>query len=893
MRETYLVRNAERALALRKASAASRSGTLGLDITTPSALLSERWDVFGDDRRLVTPMERLLLMADALRACERSASSCLSPSMGTVRLLADLVARYAGVPAFDEWVRAGKDAGLPASERSVLAVLRLYAERLDEHARIECGSAAARLASGEVPAFSAVSAERLFVAPAIAEWLRSLGVEGSCLDESVAPLEDLAEGAHPRFVFTTGETVVFATLLSEIESALAGAVAAGDDPRVVVLCPDPAEAFETLAPVLSSRGVRAALRTRVPFSRTCFGRALRALRSAVDADSDWRSTLTDFAYDPASGIAPVDAERFNTRIRSDSLMSRTEGIEELLGEAGGALLRACASAPFDIGDAAALLDGTDADGLTSGARDALDELLGCARAFGVPELASDCLEGLFVPLSCEMQAAAGDGTSHPSVEFRDMESLDACEEAGAFAVIVADVTRDAFAIPKARPATDAIVERLGIVDARMPYERKRRAFGTALRAARGLFVTIAPLRRASGAATFPSFLFEELVSSLSEGSLVEVDDEGLYKVPARLRDDCVLIDETDVVAGFGRAFGEPEAVIELPVPVRGRLEGMRMADCMRFAPLQEGQDAPSPILSPSQLEAYSHCPYLWFVSRKVRIEGIDEALDAAHLGSFAHKVFEDALAELARRGISAVTSETLGEARMVAGRVFDELARIQPTLEPLERCAIASEEDAETMGELRAGILEAFGFMALLPSGFSVVSTEKPIDPAEGIGYAGAMLDGCIDRVDARADGPFVVLDYKGSAAGHEAGCDALPLVDLPESIQALVYAQALRRMPAFGYEACAGALYLSYHARQADAFAAGSVDLAAYDARPIMGAPKKSAVSVPFGDFLDAVEGLVAPLVEDMVAGRIAPRPRPGACRWCPYGFCAERRAD
>ena len=104
--------------------------------------------------------------------------------------------------------------------------------------------------------------------------------------------------------------------------------------------------------------------------------------------------------------------------------------------------------------------------------------------------------------------------------------------------------------------------------------------------------------------------------------------------------------------------------------------------------------------------------------------------------------------------------------------------------------------------------------------------------------------------------------------------------------MQALVYAQALRS--ALDGMACVGALYLSYRTKDAARLAAGSFSPLQYDAAAV--ASKKSQVPVSFERFLDAVEQAIAPAVQAMEGGAIAPDPAPGACCWCPVPYCERR---
>ncbi len=107
---------------------------LGVTVTTPSAWMSERWELWGDGRQLVSPTERLILMGLALRACP----GLLSPTTGTQDVLARLASEALyGMPSATREEDAARLASLSEGERSACAVLDRYRELLAERNLVE------------------------------------------------------------------------------------------------------------------------------------------------------------------------------------------------------------------------------------------------------------------------------------------------------------------------------------------------------------------------------------------------------------------------------------------------------------------------------------------------------------------------------------------------------------------------------------------------------------------------------------------------------------------------------------------------------------------------------------------------------------------------------------
>lgn len=89
---------------------------LGARVETPMMWVRDRWDLFGDGRRIVSSFDRALLVR---RACLETERTALEATPGVVGLLARL-AREA-LPHLTAPVAA--NAGLSAAERDALMVL--------------------------------------------------------------------------------------------------------------------------------------------------------------------------------------------------------------------------------------------------------------------------------------------------------------------------------------------------------------------------------------------------------------------------------------------------------------------------------------------------------------------------------------------------------------------------------------------------------------------------------------------------------------------------------------------------------------------------------------------------------------------------------------------------
>lgn len=912
---TVLYRTYETALAARKAYAdaaasgkgidrlpwftpaeMSGHGTLGCDITTPTAHLADLWELWGDGRRLVSDAERSLLLADLLRDHAR-----FPFSVDSARLFSRFIGYQAGVPLFEEMVAApdGERAeryGLKEAENDVFALVRAYYERLALTEAVESGCAAAALAE-TAPLEEVIVAERLDAIPALQAF-----IEGArrCLvmkDDAVISAEGDRESL---FSFPAGAGAVAQSVLAHIE----------DEPscghRVLVACADPHDMFARCAPMLARRGYETALVRSVSFDETAFGRAVRSVEAIMEGDAHAVQLATDFAYGVFSGMTAAEARKLNARLRENRALG-AEGAYSLVREASPSFA-AIESLLQRTDDAEAertlLLDALgSASFLTADDRateermlDAYIALRSRARALGIDvAVVREQARGLRVPLSL---ASSGYDPCAASVRFVGLDALERLAPDEFDTVVLVDLTDDEIDTASSHSTLDALAHRIGLPPYPSQVERLRNGFEHARRAAKGVFVCVMPLRDRAFEPTYPAFTLDEYVSALAdrEGMAADPRDDDWFRFPKSLVEAAMKLGEDDLLSAIGGRFGATEGTVALDPVVRGTLKHANMMTSLKTV---DEAGSPLPILSPSAIEAYLHCPYRWFATSRLRLSALDETFSVREMGDFAHRAFAETYTRLAGEGIVRIDKGVLDRAQTLLDETMDDvLAEYEATrgmafdagsvpdrllpLTPAERLEVAS---------LREDLHGALALMADLPSGFAVFGHEVDISPEDGIDFAGVRLNGRIDRIDVSThDDRFVVIDYKGSLRGHAAGwAEELAEEDfaLPAKVQALIYAIAFQRLHG---GRPAAAVYASYRAGEGDDLLAGSFDPVAYGASEIASAP--SAVWRDFASFLDLLEERIAPAMDALKRGIIACAPSDAdACLYCPLADCEGRR--
>lgn len=923
---TILFQSYDQVLSARKLQAScageGERSVLGVRFATPRSLFADSWQLWGDGRRLVSARERLALVLGILEK-----QQVFTSTVGTSQLISGFLERYAGCEQLDAALGGACPTSLSAAEGRLLQVVSSYFDSLEDRGLVEEGCALAFLRDA-MPAEDVRMAVPGDLTPAQVSFLEGTGCAARRLDEvSVAPLE---AGVELGLLFPAGATAVEAAIYDEAVS-FAKSAGASASLSIAVCASDPRGLYEALAPYLADAGVSCGLRCRVAFTETSFGRAWAAVGVLATGVGDWQSAATDFAFSKFSGLRRFEAQRLNTRLRRNRLSTCEDAcaylrqasrafplFEDLVAKGSAEVLDRLDSFAEEGGLYSSACGAVERD-MVDAYRAMLAELsaLGSSRevARSLAQTLSVSVSWLARPTSTGGEdakdvggaggSAADEGPCVVIVPAGDMAYL----AQGAYdEVILADVS-DAALHAQDPTALDAFARKLGIEGAPSSLGASRNAFLVAERAARRRFVCVMPLRNASQEDAYASFPFEEFleaqaraVSASGSGGcgaeFEELPDTcgarklGTVVVPAELSSSVRRYGEDGLLAGIGRTFVHPRGTLALEPVSRGRLGRLRLSDHMRTVREEAGVVA---VLSPSALESYVACPYKWFVERRLCLHELDEGFTAVEKGSFVHAVHAAYYDELASRGLRRIPLDAEGRkaAFELFDCVFDACVAKQATREPGGgRLVAANKNESLQVESLRELLRICLARQARLPQGYNVREHELTLSPDDGIDYAGARINGRVDRVDVNEETDcFVVLDYKGSIAGHAAGFDADADVvgfSLPRKTQALVYAQALRKR--CGGMRCAGALYLSYRAKADGEFAAGSFDESAYDASAF--AKDSSRVDMNFERYLDLVEQTCEPYVASLVAGVIEADPSDkDACAYCPVSSC-ERRA-
>lgn len=219
-------------------------------------------------------------------------------------------------------------------------------------------------------------------------------------------------------------------------------------------------------------------------------------------------------------------------------------------------------------------------------------------------------------------------------------------------------------------------------------------------------------------------------------------------------------------------------------------------------------------MSASSLESYLNCPFRWFVERRLRANRPSAGIGPLETGSFAHSVLKSFYESFKDDGNERVTKKNIQEAHNLLNETIEIMLEehkiadfVDSQYNPVTPTELAKHQ--QLVANLH-GLLDRDS--VFLPK-FKPTYFEFRFGYNTEVYYAGLKIVGSIDRIDVDDQNNAVVIDYKGNAgidyAVSKLNQDVLGEgICLPKSIQALVYAQIVRRV--LGLNPVA-ALYRSY----------------------------------------------------------------------------------
>jgi RecB family exonuclease len=267
--------------------------------------------------------------------------------------------------------------------------------------------------------------------------------------------------------------------------------------------------------------------------------------------------------------------------------------------------------------------------------------------------------------------------------------------------------------------------------------------------------------------------------------------------------------------------------------------------------------------SPSVLESYLRCPFVWFIDRVIGAGDMEKVADDRVLGELLHAVMRDTFRRLKDEGLLPLSLNRMHYAEEAAQSIIERL--------------VASEECPGTLAERRLmvwGLRRMAGDLLAMETetaGMLVMTdTELSIGGEGGVDLGGVAVKGRVDRVDSTSRGQLFIIDYKSGSAPKKSELGTAEGLQLPLYMLAL----AAERQD----DTVVGGAYMSAKDRaRSGVVAAGCEDLLGAGGRGCHIAGEEALQEI-----LQAALDLALEAAEGMRGGAIAPLPDRDCPSWC-----------
>ena len=562
--------------------------------------------------------------------------------------------------------------------------------------------------------------------------------------------------------------------------------------NVLITAKDPLKLFENLKNATAQRNYEVQVNSSLPFFDTDFGKTGFALFNFLALDKDYRfDYLYGFLNSSFSGLSPQQAIEMDYQLRSNR-KNKVKDFREIVYEISDmSPVFKCLCQIFEDGkfslDAYELLHSYVSDMSKPKyyrrqqhiAIDAFYEFI-CAfieerHNF---KLLMKILEGIVLRFRFKSQV------EDPSKQI----SLCSLSQASNYAkgsfdqVFVCDLNSKDYPMTQRGNSIELMLEKLGLEPEQEYQESLRHSFATALSLSSASLVLERSLNNEDSDELYPASILEELT--------------GLYMGPDDDPDTLVMPYYLPPTLAESNIFnlGEDKLVenISQEHKILKALEKVKNSEKLDFKLPDH--------LSPSAIESYVDCPFKYYITRILGIEGVESQLGPLEKGSFVHKVMEEFYSKLPEAvGISKVSSERIDDCKYFLSNVFDSLLEAD---EDLFTLSYFEDKDIEN---LKQNLLSLLDYEAGFLQGMEPKYFEYGIS-SKDTSYAVYPVTGKIDRLDTNEEGQAAVVDYKGSVGNYYMLFEKKRAY--PERLQTLIYARLAGEKLDLNSVA---ALYLSY----------------------------------------------------------------------------------
>ena len=895
----HLFRSVERAQAYSKKLA--QAGTFyGHKCTTPQLFARGLAEAAGFQDEIISDNVRLGHLLSVVSSTDDYEAYEYFSKPQNLMFLIEFIKKAAGTTSmhisFDEL-----DADCSFLEESTVLVVEEYESVINAFGLEEFGFAA-RAASEEFEgAFEVLYEDDCCVSPAICECIERVAANRDEPSFSSFNQHEKEVDERTYSYFTLAETrakiPVFVDVLKELGSGSSVAVVTND-------VEDDARILSRLSAQMKA-DVQIAYTQKKRFLDTNFGQALRACDEALNGNpKDVELKFSDFMHNPLSGISLYKCLELEKDLRANPNVARQRVADELKDSSPTFdLFMRMVDEPY-TSDKTLLLDAIAAyikEGLSQNDANkqenlaALETFREIAKTLCTVGYDDELDYAVFQNIHILTKQVLGRENAASSVVVLAPPSLNKLAAQQFDKVVFCDVSSRAFNARSKFDALSTLLQKMCIKESHTSSEIARINFLSGIEASKKDVVFCLPSRDLrSNEELTPSFVLQEFfLKKYGEA----FDFENLSEQCEKFNIDHRIYGE-DNLALIGNAFIEASDVTRSVHPLNFELDSCK--DIKKYLKLTDDGKV---VLSPSEIEVYCQCPQKWFYERRVSPQVLDYEFNQIEKGNIIHLAFKLFYDELYSQGVFRLSDVEDAKAQYdLFAECYNKAVRQTLSTTTLdEDDEIAKVQDFLNAFDIMQSLndcLTSLSVQSLIPKNYIVAESEMRIEPAQGVEYAGAVINGALDRLDVSPEtDSFIVVDYKGSVKDHGCGKDAAALitssledVPLPRKIQALIYASCVQKITG---KKCDAAIYLTYNKLKFDTPPVlGAIDASVIDEfYDVLGNAKDSVVDIGMASYLDATEVRVRGRLEELLNGNVEPRPlTKNTCEFCSVPNCPMR---
>lgn len=456
-------------------------------------------------------------------------------------------------------------------------------------------------------------------------------------------------------------------------------------------------------------------------------------------------------------------------------------------------------------------------------------------------------------------------------------------------VILAGLASDSFHHRADYSAQDLVAAEFGVVPllhevpsaalTAMPLDQEMFFHCQLLHMASDRIVFAAQHITSTGDKVLPSSFLEEVISHIEIENNFEEKAHGKGGVQNLFETSCVTMSSPELLDEESHNTAARESA------------SMRLvADVDRIGELVSGEL----ILSPSQVESISSCPFYWLLSRVIGGDEIDAQIGHREHGTVAHFILQQVIESWISNCGKPIREVDVSHLVKTVDSVVQDL---------LEKAgAVANDDEYASQIRMVEEVYDndplAFAYLvsgikALLQKeplfGKQIGEDKRPVATELRLGYdselslQGVRMRGTIDRVDS--DGQTaVIVDYKGKSSTYGTAKTQIK----KGYIQNALYIRMLQRAIECGEvelldsQTVEGAYYRGYNEDKVDHGIYRRVST------PVGGGDRYEK---DYDDLMEQVDNLLAVAIGRAQEGQVATAGmKTEKCSWCPHVFCEYR---